>query len=219
MKQKKESGLGYLELALLAFGGLGLEVLLAFVIEPVLYGGQMNEWSVFQSILHWIFTCIIWAIVIGALIIRAKNICNFDIFQKNQTLKAWQWAGVAVCIIFSLVMSYLDWEGFKVVKEFQYNGWLKFIFQYIYYIFETGLVVLIVIFGQKAFEVWFKKANIPYGGIIAAITWGLAHIFTKGDIVAGIVCAISGFLFGAVYLLVNRNIRITFPVLLIMFIM
>ena len=57
---KKESGLEYLWLALYAFGGIGLEVILAFVIEPVLYGAQMSEWTVLQNILHWIFTCILW---------------------------------------------------------------------------------------------------------------------------------------------------------------
>lgn len=60
--------------------------------------------------------------------------------------------------------------------------------------------------------------NVPYGGIILVITWGVAHFFTKG-IETGIVCMISGFAFGSVYLLVNRDIRKAFPVLLIMFVL
>ncbi len=57
----------------------------------------------------------------------------------------------------------------KVLKELHYNGWLKFIFQYIYYVFETGLVLLIIVFGQKAFEKWFhndSRVLIPYVCII-----------------------------------------------------
>lgn len=82
--------------------------------------------------------------------------------------------------------------------------------------FETFLVMLILIFGQKAFELWFHNDKIPYGGIVVAITWGIAHFFTK-DIVTGILCMISGFAFGSVYLLVNRDIRKAFPILFIMF--
>ena len=96
--------------------------------------------------------------------------------------------------------------------------WLKFIFQYIYYIFETVLVTLILVFAQKAFEKWFHKENIPYGGIILALTWGIGHFFTK-DIVTGILCIISGFAFGSVYLLTNRDIRKTFPLVLVMFVL
>ena len=57
----------------------------------------------------------------------------------------------------SLAVSLLDWQGFKVVKKFQSNGLLKFIFQYIYYLFETALFTLIIMFGQKALEMWTKK--------------------------------------------------------------
>jgi hypothetical protein len=66
---------------------------------------------------------------------------------------------------------------------------------------------------------WFKKENIPYGGIILAITWGLAHIFTKGNVSVGLLSALGGFAFGIVYLLVNRDIKKTLLILFIMFIL
>ena len=40
---KKATGLKYLILALLAFAGLGLEVLLAFVLEPLMYGSSNHR--------------------------------------------------------------------------------------------------------------------------------------------------------------------------------
>lgn len=215
---KKISGWDYLSYALLAFGGLGLEVLLAFVLEPVLYGVRMSEWTTFQNILHWILTCILWGIVCALLIKSARKNYEFDLFAAKSQLHLWQWLAIAVFVIVSLIISYLDWNGFKVVKEFRSNGWLKFIFQYIYYIFETGLITLILVFGQKAFDKWFKKENIPYGGIIAGLTWGLAHIFTKGSLSTGLTCAFSGFAFGSVYLLAGRDIRKTFPIVFIMFV-
>lgn len=87
-----------------------------------------------------------------------------------------------------------------------------------YYFFETVLFTLIIVFTQKAFEVWFKTANFPYGGIAVALTWGLAHVVTKGSLLTGLLSALAGFLFGTVYLLTNRNIRKTIPILFIIFI-
>lgn len=215
---KKATGLDFIVLALLAFGGIGLEVVLAFGIEPILYSAQLGEWSTWQNLLHWTITSALWGGVAYWLVRSAKRKYDFDIFKKGDPLKLWQWLLIVVFVVLSLIISYKDWNGSKVIKEFVYNGWLKFIFQYIYYIFETILVTLILVFAQKAFERWFHKENIPYGGIILALTWGIAHFFTK-NAVTGIICMISGFAFGSVYLLTNRDIRKTFPIVLAMFVL
>lgn len=213
---KKASGTSFLSLSLLAFAGLGLEALLAFGIEPWIYGASLGAWTTLQNIVHWVITCILWGGVSWYLIRSAKKEYGFDIFQKGQKMAAWQWALTAVFVIGSLVLSYIDWNGSKVIREFLANGPVKFVFQYIYYVFETVLVTLILVFGQMAFEAWFHRPNIPYGGIIVAITWGIGHFFTK-DFVTGVVCMISGLAFGSVYLLVNRDIRKAFPILFVMF--
>ena len=215
---KKISGIHFLLLALLAFAGIGLEVVLAFGIEPLIYGTSLNEWSDLQAIVHWIITCTLWGTVSIGIIRLSKNKYGFDLFQRGSKLSAWQWVLVVIFMIGSLIISYVDWNGSKVIKEFYANGPVRFVFQYIYYIFETILVTLILIFSQKAFEKWFHRENIPYGGIIVALTWGLGHFFTK-DIWTGIVCMISGLAFGSVYLLVNRDIRKAFPILWIMFVL
>ena len=115
---------------------------------------------------------------------------------------------MVIIFIIMIVFSYIDWNGSKVLKEFQYNGWLKFIFQYIYYAFEVGLVVLIVTFGQKAFEKWFHKDSsvwIPYGGILTGLTWGMVHILTKGDLSTGVSLSLISIGYGITYLLVNSR--------------
>lgn len=215
---KKATGFSYIVLAMLAFAGLGLEALLAFVIEPVIYGTSINEWTVVQNIIHWVITCILWGVASWLIVRYAKKKYAFDIFEKGNKMAVWQWLLIVVFIIASLILSYIDWNGSKVIKEFQANGPVKFVFQYIYYIFETILVTLILVLGQKAFEEWFKKRNIPYGGIIVAATWGIAHFFTK-DVITGIMTVISGLAFGSVYLLVNRDIRKTYPILFVMFVL
>lgn len=214
---KKESGMGYFMLALLAFAGIGLEVVLAFGIEPFIYGAPIKEWTDLQAIGHWVMTCILWGAVSWGIVRFAKKKLDFDIFQKGSKVAVWQWLVIILFIIGFLCISYFDWDGSKVMKEFYANGPVKFIFQYIYYIFETILVTLILVFAQIAFEKWFHKRNVPYGGIIVAITWGIGHFFTK-DFTTGIVTMLSGLAFGSVYLLTNRDIRKTYPILWIMFV-
>lgn len=215
---KKASGINYLILAVLAFASVGLELLLAFGAEPVLYGGPISQWTDMQNIMHWIFTCILWGTASWFMIRFAKKKYGFDLFEKGNKMALWQWLLIFVIIAGSLVVSYVRWDGSKVIKEFYANGPVKFIFQYIYYIFETVLVMLILVFGQKAFEKWFHRPNIPYGGIIVAVTWGIGHFFTK-DVLTGIVTVISGLAFGSVYLLANRDIRKTYLILFIMFVL
>lgn len=214
----KKRGWDYMCLALYAFAGLGIEALLAFLIEPLLYGVGMSEWTVLQNIVHWIITCILWGIVIALLIKEAKSKYGFDLFEKTQKMKTLQWIAASACLIFTLSISYIDWGGFKVAKEFYYNGLLKFIFQYIYYVFETGLFTLIIVFGQKAFEEWFGHKKFPYGGILVALTWGAGHILTKGSLSTGLLTAFSGFIYGVTYLLVNRDIKKTYFLLFVMFV-
>ena len=174
-----KKGFFYFAMALLAFAGIGLEALLAFVIEPPVYGADIQSWTTAQNIIHWILTCILWGAAAFGVVTLAKKKGDFDIFQKGKKVELWKWIVIVLIIILSLVVSYMDWNGFKVAKEFKANGPLRFVFQYIYYCFEVLLVTLILVFSQKAFETWFKNPNIPYGGIIVALTWGVGHFFTK----------------------------------------
>lgn len=213
----KVTGWDYFSLGMLAFAGLGLEALYAYVLEPMIYGVTMQDWNTSQTIIHWIITCISWGIVSYLLILASKKKYQFNLFETSDKMTKWQWVSVIFCVVIALIASYIDWKGFKVIREFQSKGLLLFVFQYIYYAFETVLFMLIIIFTQKAFEVWYKRKNIPYGGIICGITWGFAHAFTKGSIWIGLEGIVLGFLLGVTYLLVNRDIKKTYIVLFIMF--
>lgn len=107
-KTEKQKGMDYIWLALTAFGGLGLEALYAYLLEPLAYGCGMQDFKTWQVILHWIITC---------------------------------------------------------------------------------------------------------------STWGMGHWLTKGTLAAGLYSAFGGFCFGTVYLLLNRNIKLTYGALCIMFIL
>jgi drug/metabolite transporter (DMT)-like permease len=215
---QKVAGLKYMLLVLASFVGLLLDAVVAYGIMPIVYGKQLSEWTDIHYIIYWMIICAIWGSVSFAIFKIAKRKFDLDIMMKGEKLKLWQWIVIVVIALGSLLIKYFDWDGIKILIEFQTKGCLKFVFQYIYYCFEILLVVLILIFGQKAFEKWFKKVNIPYGGIVIACTWGIAHFFTK-DILTGVLSILVGLAYGSVYLLVNRDIRKTYIILLLMFVL
>ncbi len=212
------TGGDYLSLGLYAFMGLGMEVLYAYLLEPVLYGVSMQEFSAMQTIFHWILTCVTWGAFLYVLIKKSGEKYQFPLLEKGKTVRAWQWALCAVLVFMAFLLDYMDWGGFKVYLEWRGKGTLLFLFQYLYYAFETGLFLLIIVFGQKACEVWFGRPGFPYGGVICGMTWGLAHIFTK-DLLTGMLGLALGFAMGSVYLLVGRDLRKAYGVLFLMFVL
>ncbi|MDR1704265.1 MAG: hypothetical protein LBS19_06225 [Clostridiales bacterium] len=219
----RKSGWKYLLLSLGAFFGLASEVIHMYGWEPFVFGNiSWRDYSAFQSLIHWVITCVTW-IIVGFLLIRAaRNKLNFDIFVKGDSMKGWQLVAALFGVALSVTMSYLDWGTFKIIGEFQSkNSIPKFLFQHLYYIVETGMFLLIIVFGQKAFEIWTKKENIPWGGIICGLTWGAAHLISRGyfDVANGVISTLNGFLFGAAYLLTNRDIRKSWVILFLMFTM
>lgn len=215
---KKITGADYLYLALYAFVGIGLELVLVGVIEP-LFGMSLETYTVFQNILHWVVICIIWLFAGLFIIWLAKKQVGFRLLEQKSRLKGWQYGAIAVCLLVSIAAHAADWGGFKPLLEFQRLGALMFVFQYIYYLFEAFLISLIVIFGQKACEIWFKNDAIPYGGIVLALTWGLMHIVSKGSIAVGLLSAFGGFLYGAAYLVVGKDYRKALPLMCLMFVL
>jgi len=218
-QEESQSGLMFLLMSLLAFSGLGLEMLLAFFIEPLIYKYTLNQFSTTQVILHWVITCVMWLMIALVLITVSKKKLQFDMFVPKNQLRTSDWVICFLLLVVSITFSVYNWNGLKVLKEFAYNGWLKFIFQYIYYAVETILVVLIIVFGQKAGELWFKNAKIPWGGIIVAFTWGLVHMVTKGSLENGIWGLVSGLMYGIVYLVCKKNLRLAVPIIFLMFVL
>ena len=217
MKSNKVTGFDYLWCALYAFAGVMFE-LLVIAVERMI-GIDTGAYSVPQNIMHWVGTTVGW-VLIGLLVIYiGKRTTGFAIWEHREKLKGWQYIAVILCFAVNIAAKYMDWGGFKVVKEWNARGPLLFPFQYIYYFAEGFLISLIIVFGQKAFEKWFRNEKIPYGGIVLGLTWGLAHIFTKGDLGVGLLSAVGGFLFGAAYLFVNKDYRKALPIITLLFIL
>lgn len=218
MRTDVKSGWVFLGLSFLAFCGLGLEGLV-MEAESSIYGTAMKVWTSQQSILHWILTCIIWIAVGALLLLLSKRKMHFDPLLERSSLKLLPAILAVLLFALMIVISYLDWNGLKVIKEFHNLGLVRFFFQYLYYVVETGLVILVIAFSQKAGELWFKNRFIPYGGIFVALTWGLVHMLSKGDVTTGIIAAAGGLIFGVMYLLLGKDLRKAFPIICLSFIL
>lgn len=93
---------------------------------------------------------------------------------------------------------------------------MPFILQYVYYAFETGLIVLEIAFAQEAGEQKFQRKNIPWGGIFLALTWGAMHILLKGP-QAGLGTMMNAFLYGIVFILLKKDVRVAYPLIFVAF--
>lgn len=128
----------------------------------------------------------------------------------NNSIKKKDWLITLVCFLFCKLITFIDYNTLKIVGEFQNNNLVYFLAQYIYYIFEVGLVCLIIVYGQKAFETLIgKSSKIPFGGLVLAFTWGAFHFISrlKGiEIWNGISCMIFSVLSGIAYLKLKKRL-------------
>ena len=213
--KKKITSWSFFWLAMDAFLGLGLEIVI-LLAEIQVYGQGLDKMNTWQNLLHWGLTCLAWGTMTFYLLNQSNKKYGFNIWEnvavpdkKNILI-----AGVLVLIL--IAQSALSWKGFKPYMEFQGKSVVLFIGQYIYYLFETAIFMLIVIFGQKFGEMAFKKQSIPWGGILLAITWASAHILTK-NFQTGIESMFCALLYGIIYLLMKKNPKWSYVLIAISF--
>ena len=57
-------GWDYFKFTILIFASLCIELLYGVLLEPLIYGVQMQKWRPEQMIIHWTLTCISWSIAL-----------------------------------------------------------------------------------------------------------------------------------------------------------
>ncbi|MCL2574589.1 MAG: hypothetical protein FWE34_08585 [Defluviitaleaceae bacterium] len=176
-------------------------------------------------LLHWGITCAFWGLGTWLLIRLAKR-NGFDIFESKETASRKNF--IVIFAIFALitVASLFIWDGFKPLEQLEFfqiifgqtDGMIALIAQYVYYFFETAVFIAIIALGQKAGEYIFGIERVPWGGIFCALSWGLVHIFTQ-SLAAGAYAIVLSIIYGIVYLLLKKNIRFAYPIILLMFVL
>lgn len=180
--------------------------------------GKLNSYGTFENIMHWILTIMCWFAVIVLLIYFSNKKLGFNILNENKVNQK----GIILSIILMaicIVLNVYDWGNLKIICEFKQSNVIEFIFQYVYYIFEIGLVFLIVAFGQKFSEtILNRESRIPFGGIILCCTWGMIHILSKQSIYTGLGVMIFSIIYGLMYVFFNKNTKYSYIAMLLAFI-
>lgn len=211
--RKEEKWYHYLWMALISFACFILEFFALFVIERMLFTNSVNEYTFVEKSIHSVLTAGLWAISIVAIIKFSQKYYGFP--EKNKSdhkINPRAWLVTWLCFSVCKLITFIDWHTLKIIGEFQIKEPIQFLAQYVYYIFEMGLVCLIIIYGQKAFETLLKrKTQIPFGGILLAFTWGILHFASRGiDLWNGTSCMIFSILSGVMYLKLNRKITYSY---------
>lgn len=184
-----------------------------------IFGGTFIDWKYSIQILSKIIPAILWMVLFAITNKLSINKLNFNFMQPNKKVPLTNYFISTLFVIIAILFNYMSWGNFKLLVEYKNAGLIGFIAQHIYYFSEIIIVVTLIVIFQKMFETWLKKTSIPYGGIVVAITWGLVHIFTQNSIVVGLLAFVYGFGFGSIYLILNRNYKLTVIFLFLMFVL
>lgn len=187
-----------------------LEYFSIFVIELMILHVDIWNYTANQRSVHCIIMVFIWAVVIVMVLFFSKKYFRFPSREnKEDTPSLKNWVITYACLIGCKILTFIDWHTLKIVGEIQGKNTYQFCAQYLYYIFEVILILLIIIYGQKAIETLLKKESpIPFGGMILAVTWGAFHFVSRGvglEIWNGISTMIFSILSGIMYLKLNRK--------------
>lgn len=215
MADKKIGASDYLALGLYAFVGFGLEVVLSMLL-PLVFGVQGSEYTLFHQCVHWVLTCILWGSMALFLIRFSGGKYSFDVMKLNKVPDSKGWLFAIVVSVIAITATTIVWDGLKPVQE--YDGIVKFLFQNIYYLFEAALILLTIAFGQQFGDTLINRRGLPYGGFFLALTWGLIHILLQGS-QTGVYASLMSILYGLVYIMLKKNIRYSYILIAIVFIL
>ncbi len=184
-----------------------------------IFGGTFIDWHYSLQVLSKIIPAILWGLLFIVANKLSSNKLNLNFLKSDEKIPKINYFIPTFFVIIAIFLNYLSWGNFKLLVEYQNSGFIGFIAQHIYYFFEIIIVATLIVLFQKSCETYFKKPNLPYSGIIVAITWGLAHIFTQNNVLVGLLAFVYGIGFGSVYLVLKRNFKLTVLFLFLMFIL
>lgn len=178
-----------------------------------------------QSITGNLLTCLFWlgGIALICMLYNKDKAIHYKNIKKP-TKKQFLIGGML--LLTTLIISLISWGGFKPVKEIMFGienigiwfGITRFAIQYIYYFFEVILMIIIISLSQEAWDVNYPRKNIPFGGLVLAVLWGLIHIAFHG-VLDGAITTICALLYGCAFLAMQKNVKYAFPLIFFMFIL
>jgi hypothetical protein len=231
MDAKKTAPVTYLMIALVFFAILGCEYPV-FFIDRIIDGRNISDlfsWAIhwYGAVAHWTITIALWG---GASVVFYLYLKKNKRFLELFKFKIDKFALLTLIIVLILVITdgiieaiadnlafpqlLSEYYGFK--SMYGTFAWLVSIFQNIYYLFESIVVLVMIACFQKAGDLWFRKTHFPWASIGLAFTWGAIHFLSHPAGAMGVF--IWSILPGLVYVLSKKSFYATFAVLFLAFI-
>lgn len=205
----------FLWLGLYAFAGFSLEL-----IFQLLAG--MVGFKEIPSGINSLITGVLWFLTCGLLIIYAQRRFSYNVFSVKSHLNHQKLIAIAVLILLVIIATFIGFGGFKPVIEYQSGAGksiLTYLLQVFYYLGESGVIVLAIVFGQEFCERQFSLSNnFPSGGLFLAVTWGIMHIFLQG-LSGGLFTIFFSIVAGLIYVICKKDIRWSYLFIALAFIL
>lgn len=195
---------------LLCLYSSGLAELFIPIFDNIYYGNLVDMFVAITS-------AIIWGVEIGIILFVCKKL-NIEIFtskeNKGKELQTWKVIVLFVLTIVPMlvVSACINWKvkivyalGVKVTTV----GLACNACEILAYAVRMVLMIMFIVSIQKGFDLIIKtKYIIPYGAILAFLTFGLIDFFVLGmDLRAFYL--IASLLYGVIYLIADKKFGIT----------
>ena len=215
MKTQKNNKYQYLQLGLIMYLLLLPEFILFLTI------GTENILKSYIGIASFFIFSILLYTTVPLLVERKIPIES----NRESCIKSGIWAVIIALIAITLKMLLYKQDAPKFISEYsnfyQTSGCIGIIgasLQHLYYFAEMVLCCYMLRAFQKAGENLFRYKNVPYGGIALGVLWGfIVHTISK-DISVGLYMFAISVLWGAIYLVSQKNRWLTYLLMVIMFI-
>ena len=202
----------YLLLAVLTFLLLGADMA-SVVFAKILDGRSASDprlWSThwYASVGGFVCSIVIWSLWVSVIVAwsRKRSVLGSLISgQAGSRAFAVLLAGAVLLGVIGFVEARTSGDRFpSIVGEYQGfvqlyagHGLVVTVFQYLYYMLESAMVVALLALFQRALEKWTHHALVPWGGIALALSWGAAHLGThpEGAVVVMLVALVYGVAF------------------------
>lgn len=202
MNNKKAAPIEFLWLGLYSFAGFSLELILMVVLNIFNVGPSIS--------LHAGLTAALWFIASYLILHYAHKKFSFDPVNVHAHLDKRHLIMIGAIFILLILVTSILFQGFKPLVEFHgdlQKSVLALIMRIIYYLAESGLILLTICFGQAFFEGQFSLPSyLPSGGFFLALTWGLIHFLLQG-FSGGVFTIFFSLLTGTLFVLVKKDFK------------
>ncbi len=222
----------YLLLGIATFLLLGAD-LASVVVAKLLDGRTASDprlWSTnwYATVGGFVCSIAIWSAWVSVVLgwSRRRRVLE-SLVRTRSGSKAW-----AVVLAGAVVLGFIGWaearasgSGFpSIVAEhggfvglYGDRGTAVTVFQYLYYLLESAMVLALVSLFQRAGEKWTRHALIPWGGIALSLSWGSAHLGTHPE-GAAIVMLIA-LIYGVAFVLAEKSAPATLALVYLGFVL